>query len=98
MSLPFYLVEEGTEMRAFFIDETGQIFVWRGPGTQPESFGKRLEGFAGRDEPQGLLWQNKRLFGAGADGGNGIVGGGDCGSMGLGTTGSVAAFPAGSAS
>jgi hypothetical protein len=61
MSLPFYLVEEGTETRAFFIDETGQTFVWRGPGTQPESFGKPLQSFAGRDEPQGLLWQNKRL-------------------------------------
>jgi len=61
MSLPFYLVEEGTETSAFFIDETGQTFVWRGPGTQPESFGKPLQSFAGRDEPQGLLWQNKRL-------------------------------------
>lgn len=61
MSLPFYLAEEGTEIRAFFVDETGQIFVWRGPGTQPESFGKPLPSFTGRDEPQGLLYQNKRL-------------------------------------
>ena len=61
MSLPFYITEEGSDTRVFFIDETGQTFVWKGPGTQPEPFGKPLPNFTGRDEPQGLLWQNKRL-------------------------------------
>ncbi len=61
MSLPFYVAEEGGDTRVFFIDETGQLFTWKGPGTQPEPFGKPLQNFTGRDEPQGLLWQNKRL-------------------------------------
>ncbi len=62
MSLPFYIAEEGSTTQVFFIDEIGQVYLWRAPGTQPEIFGKPLPSFAGRDEPQGLLWQNKRLY------------------------------------
>ncbi len=61
MDLPFYISEEGDDLRVFFIDETGQVYLWKGPGSQPERFGNPLDNFAGRDEPQGLLWQKGRL-------------------------------------
>lgn len=59
MSLPFAF--DGSE-QAFLIDETGQVYRWKAAsGNMTEKFGAPLKAFAGRDEPQGLLWRNNRL-------------------------------------
>lgn len=59
--IPFAIREEGGIFQAFLIDETGQVFRWDGPGTQPRPIGNRLVAFQS-DPPQGLVYQGGKLW------------------------------------
>ncbi|MCX8112682.1 MAG: PQQ-binding-like beta-propeller repeat protein [Bacteroidia bacterium] len=59
--LPFAVREEGGLFQAFLIDETGQLFRWDGPGTEPQAVGNRLSAFQ-QDPPQGIAYDNGKIW------------------------------------
>ncbi len=60
-SLPFAVREEGGVFEAYLIDDTGQLFVWRGPGSEPTPLGERLKEFA-NDPPQGIAYEQGKIW------------------------------------
>lgn len=60
-SLPFAVREEGGVFEAYLLDDTGQLFVWRGPGSEPTPLGERLKEFT-TDPPQGIAYEQGKLW------------------------------------
>ncbi|GIV22440.1 MAG: hypothetical protein KatS3mg025_0099 [Bacteroidia bacterium] len=60
-SIPFAVREEGPLFEAYGIDDNGQLFVWRGAGTQPEPLGKPISAFQS-DPPQGIAYDKGHIL------------------------------------
>ncbi|MCS7153730.1 MAG: PQQ-like beta-propeller repeat protein, partial [Bacteroidia bacterium] len=60
-SLPFAVREAGGTFQAFLIDETGQVFRWDGPPTEPRPIGQKLTAFQ-NDPPQGIAYEQGKLW------------------------------------